>query len=163
MMQTASIADNISDVLVKIITFTELRRRVLHENLHRADESGFMPQDLPVREFAEALNVAVAEHLRHRRLLFHDTTNLTFGPNNTIEVRPTPDPHAHALLQASRDRYTELQINKLMENCLNRRVAEELLRQKGDLCSGLVPWDPGQSFTGDDPLGASPAGHDTVD
>jgi len=162
-MQTASIADNISDVLVKIIHFTQLRRRVLHENLHRADEPGFMPQDMPVREFAEALNVAVAEHLQNRRLLFHDTPHVTFGPRGMMEVRPVADPHAHALLGANRDDYTELQINKLLENCLNRRVAEELLRQKCGAYADAAGWGPGQSFTGDSSRGPSPADRDAAD
>jgi len=163
MMQTASVADNISDVLVKIVYFTQLRRGVLHENLHKADDSGFMPQDMPVREFAEAINVAVAEHLRNQRLLFRDTPNITFGPNNTMEIRPVADARAHALLQTDRDDYTELQISKLLENCLNRRIAAELLRQKCGPYAGVADWDVGKLFPGNGPLGVSPADRDSVD
>jgi flagellar basal body rod protein FlgB len=162
MMQTASVADNVSDVLVKIIYFTQLRRRVLHANLHQADDPGFLPQDLPVREFAEVLNTAVAEHLQHRRLLFRDTPSITFGPHNTMEVRPVADPHAQALLHTNPDEYLDLQISKLLENCLNRRVAEELLRQKGDAGLGLAHGDLGQLLAGDKPFGASPADRDTA-
>jgi flagellar basal body rod protein FlgB len=163
MMQTASIADNISDVLVKIIHFTQSRRRVLHANLHRADDPAFVPQDLPVREFAEALNVAVAEHLQNRRLLFQDTPNITFGPNGTMDIRPIPDADAGTLLQTDRDQYTELQINKLLENCLNRRVAEELLRQKRGVWTGVVDGALGQLLAGDGPVGTSPVDRDAVD
>jgi flagellar basal body rod protein FlgB len=163
MMQTASIADNISDVLVKILYFTQLRRPVLHENLGKADEPGFMPQDMPVREFADALNGAVAEHLQHRRLLFRDTPNVKFGPNNTMEVRPVADPQAHALLQVNRDEYTELQISKLLENCLNRKVAQELLRQKCGAHPGPVGGDLGQSCAGDSPASDLPAQRETTD
>lgn len=163
MMQTASIADNISDILVKIIYFTQLRRRVLHENLHRADDPGFMPLDMPVREFAEALNGAVAEHLQNRRLLFRDTPSIRFGPNNTMEIRPVADPSAHTLLQTSRDEYTEAQIAKLLENCLNRQVAEELLRQKSGACAGVAGWGFGQSLTDGTPSGKSPADRDTTE
>ena len=163
MMQTASIADNISDVLVKIIHFTQLRRRVLHENLGKADEAGFMPQDMPVREFAEALNGAVAEHLQHHRLLFRDTPNVKFGPNNTMEVWPVPDSQAHALLQTNRDEYTELQISKLLENCLNRRVAQELLRQKCGAHIGLPEGDVGKSCADTPPSGDLPAQRETTD
>ncbi len=163
MMQTASIADNISDVLVKIVYFTQLRRCVLHENLGKADEPGFMPQDMPVREFAAALNGAVAEHLQHHRLLFRDTANVKFGPNNTMEVWPVADSQAHALLQINRDEYTELQISKLLENCLNRRVAQELLRQKCGAPTGLVDGGLGKSCTGDHPSGDLPAQRETTD
>ncbi len=163
MMQTASIADNISDVLVKIIYFTQLRRRVLHDNLGKADEPGFVPQDMPVREFAEALNGAVAEHLQHQRLLFRDTPNVKFGPNNTMEVRPVADLQAHALLRANRDEYTELQISKLLENCLNRRVAQELLRQKCGAHIGPLDGGLGPSYTGDQPSSDLPAQRETTD
>jgi len=163
MMQAASTTDNISDVLVKIIHFTQLRRHVLHQNLHQADTPGFTPQDMPVREFAEALNVAVAEHLQKRRLLFRDTPNIKFGPNNTMEIRAVADPHAHTLLQTNRDEYTELQISKLLENCLNRKIADELLRQKGDACVGLLDWDLGKSLAGGSPLGDLPANQDATD
>ncbi len=163
MMQTASIADNISDVLVKIIYFTQLRRRVLHENLGKADEPAFMPQDMPVREFADALNGAVAEHLQYRRLLFRDTPNVKFGPNNTMEVCPVADAQAHTLLQTNRDEYTELQISKLLENCLNRRVAQELLRQKCGAHLGFVDGGLGKSCASDQPSEGRPAPHETTD
>lgn len=162
-MQTASIADNISDVLVKIVHFTQLRRRVLHENLHKAGDPGFTPKDLPVRELAEVLNVAVAEHLQSHRLLFRDTPNIKFGPNNTMEAWPVVDPQAHALLQTNRDEYTELQIGKLLENCLNRKVAEELLRQKGGTVSPDVDWELGKLLAGDQPTVDSPANGDITD
>ncbi|MCL5281027.1 MAG: hypothetical protein M1376_14100 [Planctomycetes bacterium] len=163
MMQTASIADNISDVLAKIIYFTQLRRQVLHDNLHQADHPGFTPQDMPVRELAEALNVAVAEHLQHRRLLFRDTPHIKFGPNNTMHVRPIVDSQAQVLLQTDRDEYTELQIRKLLENCLNRKVAEELLRQKGGTYAAPADWDFGKLVTGHDPLRDLPADRDVTD
>lgn len=151
MMQTASIADNISDVLMKIICFTRLRRRVLHKNLHQADAVAFVPHDLPVDEFAEVLNGALAEHLQHHRLLFRDTPNIKFGPRGTMEIRPIADPQAHALRQMERDEYTELQINKLLENCVNRRVAEALLRKK---CG--VPVGPLGRDIDPPPAGAGP-------
>jgi hypothetical protein len=163
MMQTASIADNISDVLAKIIYFTQLRRRVLQDNLRRADEPDFTPEDMPVRELAEALNVAVAEHLRHHRLLFRDTPNIKFGPHNTMQVRPVLDPHAHRLLRTNRDEYTELQIRKLLENCLNRKVAEQLLRRKGGTYASLAAWDFGKIVAGHDPLRDLPANPDATD
>lgn len=163
MMRTAFVADNISDVLVKIIHFTQLRRRVLHENLQQAEAPGFTPKDMPVREFAEALNEAVAEHLQNRRLLFRDTANIKFGANNTMEAWPVVDPHAHALLQTSRDEYTELQINKLLENCLNRRVAEELLRQKCGVPTPSTDWDLGNSLAGNKPPADLPTDRETAE
>jgi hypothetical protein len=163
MMQTASIADNISDVLVKIIYFTQLRRHVLNENLRNAGDLDFTPQEMPVRELAEALSVAVAEHLQNRRLLFRDTPNIKFGPNNTMRAWPVADANARALLQTDHDEYMQLQINKLLENCLNRRVAEELLRQKCGAYTPCADWDPGKSLAGGPPSESLHTDHDTAD
>ncbi len=128
------VPDNIAELLVEILQFTGLRRRILHDNIRCVDASAFVPRDMPVREFADVLNNAVAEHLRSRRLLFRDTSNIAFGRNGSTTIRPIVDTHAHALLQKSRDEYLELQVNKLLENALNRKVAMELLRHKCGAC-----------------------------
>ena len=156
------IPDNIGEVLVKIIHFAELRRRVLHRNIYKIDNPRFTPQDLPVREFAELLNEAVAEHLRNHRLLFRDTASIRFGPNNTMQVQPQTDAYAQTLLRTDRDQYMELQVNKLLENCLNRKVAEELLREKCGACPGVVDWHVNELVADDKSLGNLPAHHDTT-
>lgn len=157
------IPDNIAEVLVEIQAFTELRRHILHANIRNVDLPGFVPQDMPVREFAELLNDAVAEHLRSRRLLFRDTPHITFGSNNSTRIRPVIDTQAHALRQHSRDEYLELQINKLLENALNRKVAMELLRQKCGVCSGAMDWNVDMALAGDDSPEKSSTPCDTVE
>jgi hypothetical protein len=67
------------------------------------------------------------------------------------------------MLQTSRDEYTEHQIRKLLENCLNRKVAEELLRQKGGTYVSLADWDFGKLVAGHDPLRDLPADRDAID
>jgi len=143
------IPDNVSEVLVKIIRFTELRRRILHQNLHHVDQPGFTPRDLPVREFAEVLSEAVAEHLRSHRLLFRDTATITFGPNNTMQIQPVADSRARSLLRTDRDEYMELQVNKLLENSLNRKIAQELLRHQCGVCPGMTDGDINETVAGD--------------
>jgi flagellar basal body rod protein FlgB len=130
-----SIPDNLAELLVRILRFTELRRAVLYQNMHNTRTAGYMPQDMPVLEFVHALNGAIAEHLRNQRLLFCDTENIRFGPNSTMEIRPQPDPRAKALLERNRDEYIEFQVGKLLENSLNRKIAKELLALK---CG--TPW-----------------------
>ena len=157
------IPDNVAEVLVEILRFTELRRRLLHGNIHSVDVPGFTPQDMPVREFAEVLNDAVAEHLRNHRLLFRDTANITFGPGSSTRIRPVVDTHAHALLQKSRDEYMELQVNKLLENALNRKVAAELLRQKCGVCPDAMEWNVDMTLAGDSAGGNSSTHCDTAE
>ncbi|MGE5296931.1 MAG: hypothetical protein ACM3VT_19080 [Solirubrobacterales bacterium] len=159
----SSIPDNIAAVLVEIQTFTELRRRILYANIRNVDVPGFTPQDMPVREFAEVLNQAVAEHLRTRRLLFRDTANITFGSNSSTRIRPVTDTQAYSLLQKSRDEYMELQVNKLLENALNRKVAMELLRQKCGVCSDAMDWTVDMAIAEDGSAEPSSTPCDTVD
>jgi len=124
------ISDNLSELLVKIVRFTELRRDVLYENIHSTRRPGFTPRDVPVLEFVQILNGAIAEHLQHKRLLFSDTENIRFGKNGSMDITPLPDEPAKTLLQTNRDEYMEFQVGKLLENSLNRKVARELLRLK---------------------------------
>jgi hypothetical protein len=156
------IPDNITEVLLKIVRFTELRRRILQRNIHHVGREDFVPQDMPVREFADLLDHAVAEHLRNDRLLFRDTRSIRFGAHGEMRVRPHEDVQARALLARDPDAYMEMQVNKLLENALNRKVAEELLRQKYGISPSLAKWDLGQTCMDEDPLENSST-HDDLD
>jgi hypothetical protein len=133
---TSLIPDNLSELLVKIIQFTESRRSVLYQNIYETRSFGFAPQDMPILEFVHALNGAVAEHVENHRLLLRDTQNIKFGRNGVMSLCPVPDKHAEALLHTNRSEYLEYQVNKLLENSLNRRVAQELLKLRCGVCSG---------------------------
>jgi len=130
MKLTSLITDNITEVLVKIIEFTQIRQKILTQNVNNIHIAGFVPKDLEVDEFSDLLNNAISEHARSRRLLLCDTENIKFGTGGSFGVKPVVDEYAKELLEENRDEYLELQINKLLENSLNQRVAAELLRQK---------------------------------
>ena len=132
---TSLITDNVTELLVKIIEFTQTRQKVLTRNINNIDEPGFLPRDLLVDEFSDLLHDAIDEHIRSRRLVLRDTENIKFGVSGRFEVRPVVDRYAVELLEGDRDEYIELQINKLVENSLNQRVAAELLRQKQETVS----------------------------
>lgn len=138
---SALIPDNISEVLLKIIQFTELRRSILHRNIHGISTPGYAPRDMPVVEFAGVLNAAINEHVQHHRLLFRDTPNIAFGGGGTMRIHPVADERARALLEADRDEYLELQVNRLLENSLNQKVAKELMRQNTGPSCGSVRVD----------------------
>ncbi len=129
------ITDNITELLVKIIRFTETRQKVLTSNINNMHNSDFVPVDLAVNEFSRLLNHAIDEHTQNRRLVLYDTENIKFGKEGTFEVRPQVDKYAEELLDTDPDKYLQLQINKLLENALNQKVAETLLRQK----EGMIP------------------------
>lgn len=127
---SAIITDNVTEILVKIMKFTQRRQEVLTQNINDIHSLSFIPRDLPVDEFSELLSIAIDEHIRKQRLILRDTEHIKFGTNGTFEVRPIVDETAEKILTESRDRYLALQINKLLENSLNHRIATQLLMQK---------------------------------
>jgi len=129
------VTDNITELLIKIIRFTQMRQQVLTENLDNFDRPGFVPKDLMAGEFSDLLNDALNEHIRSRRLMLRDTENIKFGVNGSFEVRPIEDRDAKKLLQENPEEYLELQLNKLFENSINEKMTKELLKQK----EGIIP------------------------
>jgi flagellar basal body rod protein FlgB len=124
------ITDNITEVLVMILEFTQTRQKILVQNIQNARSPGFVPIDLTAGEFSNLLNGALDEHIRNQRLVFRDTENVKFGMTGSFEARPVVDENAKELLEGDRDEYLEAQISKLFENSLNQRIAAELLRQR---------------------------------
>lgn len=129
------VTDNITELLVKIIEFTRIRHQILAQNIKEIDIPGFVPKDLMTDEFSDLLHNAIDEHIEKHRLLMRDTENIKFGINGSFEAKPVVDKRARRLLEENRDEYIQLQINKLLENTLNQRVAAELLRQKQGMTS----------------------------
>ena len=131
------ITDNISEILIKIVKFTQTRQKILIQNIINVQNPGFVPKELEVNEFSDVLNNAIDEHIRNRRLVLCDTDNIKFGASGSIELKPIIDGHGIKLLEENLDEYIEQQIKKLWENSLNQKLAAELLRQK----QGTIPID----------------------
>ena len=131
------ITDNITEILIKIIKFTQTRQKILIQNIINVQNPGFVPKELEVDEFSDLLNNAIDEHVRNQRLVLRDTENIKFGGSGSIELKPVIDEHGIKLLEEDRDEYIERQISKLWENSINQKVAAELLRQK----QGTIPID----------------------
>ena len=132
---TSLITDNISEILMKIIEFTQARQKILAQNITNLHTPGFVPQELGVDEFSDLLHNAIDEHIRTQRLILHDSANIKFGLSGSFKVKPINDEIGKELLKENRDEYIELQINKLWENSLNQKMAAELLRQKQEFIS----------------------------
>ncbi len=129
------ITDNVTELLIKIVKFTQTSKKILIQNIINVQNPGFVPQELEVDEFSDLLNNAIDEHVRNKRLVLRDTENIKFGASGSIELKPIIDEYSIKLLEEDRDEYIERQINKLWENSLNQKVAAELLRQK----QGTIP------------------------
>jgi len=129
--------DNITEILIKIVKFTQTRQKILIQNIINVQNPGFIPRELEVNEFSDVLNTAIDEHVRNQRLVLRDTENIKFGVCGGIELKPIVDEHGIKLLEQNKEEYIERQINKLWENSLNHKLAAELLRQK----QGTIPID----------------------
>ena len=133
MNQPALITDNITEVLVKIIQFTQNRQKVLIRNINNIHRPGFVPADLQADEFSDSLSRAVDEHMRTGRLVLCDSENVKFGSNGSFDAGAVADEYARELREINPDEYLELQIGRLLENSLNQKAATELLRQKQEM------------------------------
>lgn len=127
--------DNITEILIKIVKFTQIRQKILIQNIINVQNPGFKPKELEVNEFSNVLNNAIDEHVRNQRLVLRDTENIKFGASGGIELKPIIDEHGIKLLEQNREEYIVRQINKLWENSLNQKLAAELLRQKQGIVS----------------------------
>jgi len=125
--------DGINELLIKIMQFTQARRKIIIQNINNVHSPAFIPKDLTVRELGRLLNDALTEYTRTRRLLFRDTFNIKFGPGGAFSASAQTDEHAKRLLETDPGGYLELQIDKLIENGLNQRLASEILRQREGL------------------------------
>jgi len=127
---SALATDNVTELLIKVLQFTNWRHRVLTENVINIHTPGFVPKDLMVEEFAELMDDAIDEHKRNNRLMLRDTESIRFGANGAFEVEPVVDEYAEQLFENNIARYVELQMRRLLENSLNHGIATELLKQK---------------------------------
>lgn len=128
--------DNLTEILFKIMEFTRNRHKILIRNINLIHSPGFTPKDMPVDEFSKLMQLALGEYTQTRRLLFIDGQNVKFGSDGRFSALPVIDKKAKQLLDTDPDEYLQFQVNKLLENAINQRIAAELLKQKkDDVCS----------------------------
>ena len=127
---SALITDNVAELLVRILEFTQARHQVLAENIYEMDNPDFLPRDLEVECFAELMDRAIDSHQSSGRLLLRDTRNIKFGMGGCLKLEAVIDDVAGRLLKRDVKDYIELQKEKLKENLVNYRLARELLKQK---------------------------------
>ena len=132
---SALVTDNITEILTRIVKFTQTRHKILIQNIIHIRDPEFVPKELEVDEFSLLLSRAVDEHVRNQRLVLHDTENIKFDPEGCLNIRPIVDELSKKLFKENREEYLERQMTKLWENSLNQKLAAELLKQK----EGKIP------------------------
>ncbi len=117
----------LSELLSLIKTFSCLRHQILLKNLSSMDSPNYIPQDLPVTAFAEAMHAAINEYVLHQRLVFFDSKLIHFTGNGSFTVKRIIDVEAQALLSRDKKAYESLINNRLKENRLSEKATTELL------------------------------------
>ncbi len=130
---SATTTDNITEVLEKIIKFTERRNHLLMHNIEKVDDEEFIAMDLDVDDFAGLMTDAIGEHIQNKRLLLCDSATIRFGRGGSFECMPIVDEEAEELLRIDPNEYVCHQIRKLSENFINHKMATELLEHKKKL------------------------------
>ena len=126
----SNITDNVTELLVHIVEFTERRNKLLMNNVLEYNRPGFTPMDLDVTGFADLMTDAVSEHVQNERLLLRDTETIRFGCEGVFESSPVADESAKKLIKNDIRKYLKVQVRKVTENLFNKRVASELLAKK---------------------------------
>jgi len=127
---SSTTTDNVTEILAKIIEFTEQRHGLLTNNILGISEPGFTPKDMDVTGFADLMGQAVSEHVRSKRLLLRDNDNIKFADGGSFKCIAIVDNHAKNLLNKDAETYMRLQLKKLSENTINNEVANRLLEHK---------------------------------
>ncbi len=133
-----TVTDNVTELLNKIVDFTDQRRGVLTKNILNCNVQGFVPQDLDTEEFATVMSCAVAEYVKSKRLLFCDAENIKFGQEGSFDSFAVVDEEAKMLFEKDINKYLELQTEKLSENLLNNKIAKRLLEQRQAKASSMT-------------------------
>jgi flagellar basal body rod protein FlgB len=122
--------DNVTEVLTKVLEFTDRRARLLHKNILNVTNKSYRPADLDAAAFADIMGNALSEHLISDRLLLIDSENIKFGPDGHFEATEVIDQQAGQLLKNDSKEYLKTQMKKISENQMNQKVAAHLIERK---------------------------------
>lgn len=125
-----TVTDNVTELLNKIVEFTDQRRMVLTTNILKCNVTGFIPHDLDTEEFATVMSCAFSEYIKSKRLLFCDAENIKFGRGGSFDSIAIVDEEAKTLFEKDINKYLELQMERLSDNLLNNKIARQLLEQR---------------------------------
>lgn len=130
MKTTTDNIDNVTEVLTKVLEFTDRRARVLQKNIVNVNTADYRPVDLDAVAFAETMAYALSEHFISDRLMLIDSENIKFGSDGHFEAIQIADEKASQLLATDTEEYLKLQMTKISENLTNNKVAAQLIKRK---------------------------------
>lgn len=127
---TTKNTDNVTEVLTKVLEFTDRRARILHKNILNVNNKSYRPVDLDAAAFADIMANALSEHLINDRLLLIDSQYIKFGSDGHFEAIAIVDQQGCQLLATDTKQYLKRQMKKISENQMNQKVAAHLIERK---------------------------------
>ncbi|HAL44497.1 MAG: hypothetical protein A2Y12_05850 [Planctomycetes bacterium GWF2_42_9] len=124
------VRDNIDEMLVRIIQFTNLHHNILTDNIRNCRKSHFIPMCVDVDDFAKVVSIALTEHQKTGRLALCDSKTITFVQGGQFKLEPQIDWDAAELFESDFAAYVELQKIRIKENMSNNRTACALFYHK---------------------------------
>ncbi|MEN6386821.1 MAG: hypothetical protein ABFD79_16700 [Phycisphaerales bacterium] len=124
------VRDNIDEMLVRIIQFTNHHHSIIKENILNCRKQNFVPRYVDVDDFAKVISIALSEHQKTKRLALCDSRTITFTSGGEFRLEPQIDLAAAELMEEDLPAYIELQKERLKENMSNNRTACALFYHK---------------------------------
>jgi len=124
------VRDNIDEILVRIIQFTNIHHTILTENIRNCRKADFVPRYVDVEDFAKVISVALNEHQRNQRLALCDSRTISFTVGGEFTLKSQVDIEAAGLVENDFEAFIELQKDRLRENILNNKAACALFSHK---------------------------------
>jgi hypothetical protein len=124
------VRDNIDEILVRIIQFTNIHHTILTDNLRNSRETNFVPMYVDVEDFATVISTALTEHQKSKRLSLCDSRTVNFISGGEFEIEPQVDVQAADLKEKDFIAYIELQKERMRENISNNKAACALFYHK---------------------------------
>ncbi|OQA01577.1 MAG: hypothetical protein BWY69_01331 [Planctomycetes bacterium ADurb.Bin401] len=136
------VRDNIDEILVRIIQFTNIHHNLISENIRGYRAAGFVPMFIDVEDFAKVISIALTEHQKTKRLALCDSRTVTFLKDGEFAVEPQVDFEAADLMCKDLPGYLDLQKSRLRENIANNKAACALFYHKLNEMTNQVTDDP---------------------
>jgi hypothetical protein len=124
------VRDNIDQMLVHIIQFTNIHHNILKDNIRNCRKNNFVPLYVDADDFAKVISIALSEHQKSKRLALCDSRTVRFIEGGRFCVEPQNDIYAANLIEEDFQAYVELQKSRLKENMANNRTACALFYHK---------------------------------
>ena len=120
-------------VLERVLTYTQVRHRMLTENIANLDTPGYKTRQLDVQAFQKALQAATEKRQPgHKLPQVQGNREFKESSSGRLEITPTLEPAENILFHDRTNARVERQMAMLAENTMMHQIATERLKGRFD-------------------------------